>query len=214
MMSIKALIVEDHPLFRGALMHLAHTIFGEAGVMEASSAEEGLRLAGTLTDLRFISIDLGLPGMNGAEAVLAFSRKCPAAAIIVVSASEDRREATAALRAGAKAFVSKASSMDTMTEVIRRVLAGEALASAWVAPGGNNTVGEECALTPRQREILVLLSQGHSNKEISIRLGLALVTVKIHVSSIFRSLNVLNRTQAVLAARRMGIFTAPDDAAA
>jgi DNA-binding NarL/FixJ family response regulator len=94
---------------------------------------------------------------------------------------------------------------------VQRVLAGESLESPWITATGNQTIGDEplLMLTPRQRETLVFLCQGYSNKEIGLRLGLAEITVKIHISSIFRALNVVNRTQAALAARRFGLH-APD----
>jgi DNA-binding NarL/FixJ family response regulator len=127
--------------------------------------------------------------------------------LVAVSASEDRRDAMAAFRAGALAFVSKAASTDTLADVLRRACGGELKAPAWVTPAGFTPLAEAPMpeLTPRQLEILALLCQGHPNKEIGLRLGLAEVTVKMHVSSVFRALGVANRTQAVLAARRLGL---------
>lgn len=208
-MATDALIVEDHPLYRGALMHLVRHIVGNDNVAEASSAEEGLSIAGSVGHLGLILLDSGLPGLNGVEAVTAFRRKCPSAIIIVVSASEDRREANAALQAGAKAFISKAVSTEAIAKIVQRALAGELLEPEWITLSGDHAVGEEplLMLTPRQREILVLLSQGLSNKEIGLRLKLAEITVKLHVSAIFRALNVVNRTQAVLVARRFGLHS-------
>lgn len=190
-------------------MHLVRPIVGDDKVAEASSAEEGLSIAGSIRDLGLILLDSGLPGLNGVEAVAAFRRKCPYAMIIVVSASEDRREANAALQAGAKAFISKAVSTETIAKIVQRALAGDLGEPEWVTMSGDHAVGEEplLMLTPRQREILVLLSQGLSNKEIGLRLKLAEITVKLHVSAIFRALDVVNRTQAVLVARRFGLHS-------
>ena len=206
-MAVTALVVEDHPLYRSALAHLLELLFGGTAVKTASSAEEGLRLAAATPDLRVILLDPGLPGMNGGEAIAAFRRQCPGAALIGVSASEDRRDAMAAFRAGALAFVSKAASTEMLADVVRRAAAGELKASTWVTPTGFSAAGDASLpmLTPRQLEILALLCQGHPNKEIGLRLGLAEVTVKMHVTSLFRQLGVANRTQAVLAARRLGL---------
>lgn len=207
-MAHAALIVEDHPLFRGALVNLVRTALPELDPVAASSAEEGLKLARTLPDVRLILLDPGLPGVNGAEAIVAFAKALPTAGLVVVSASEDRREATAAFRAGAKAFVSKAVSNEVLGDLFRRVLAGAVQAPEWITPHGRGSVEDESAsaLTPRQRDILALLAQGHSNKEIGLRLELAEITVKMHVSAIFRALRVANRTQAVVAARRLGLL--------
>jgi two-component system, NarL family, nitrate/nitrite response regulator NarL len=205
---LTALIVEDHPLYRNALVELLGDIFGAAAVGAASAAEEGLRLAEASPGLGLVLLDPGLPGMNGVEAVAAFRRARPGAAVIAVSASEDRRDAAAILRAGAIAFVSKAASTETLADLVRRVRAGEVREPTWITASGPGRLAEDGgeALTPRQREILLLLCQGHPNKEIGLRLGVAEVTVKLHVSALFRALGVANRTQAVLAARRLGLY--------
>ena len=202
-----ALVVEDHPLYRSALAHLLGQLFGDAQVGAASSAEEGLRLAASAPAVRVVLLDPGLPGMNGVEAITAFRRQLPGAALIAISASEDRRDAMAAFRAGALAFVSKAAPTEMVADLVRRASAGELEGQAWVTPAGFAAATDSPmpVLTPRQLEILALLCRGHPNKEIGLRLGLAEVTVKMHVTSVFRQLGVANRTQAVIAARRLGL---------
>jgi DNA-binding NarL/FixJ family response regulator len=206
-METTALIVEDHPLFRSALLDLVAGLGGVSGALGVGSAEEALRLGATLGTLQLILLDPGLPGLNGVEAIVAMRRKWPDVPLIVVSASEDRQQATAALRAGAAMAVSKGVSSEVLVDIARRVLAGAAPPAAWITHAGASATGSDPirALTPRQREIIVLLSQGYSNKEIGLRLLLAEVTIKVHVSSIFRAFNVGNRTQAVLAARSFGL---------
>jgi two-component system, NarL family, nitrate/nitrite response regulator NarL len=209
------LVIEDHPLFRGGLASLVQTIFADLLVAETSSAEAALRVGADLANLRLILLDFRLPGLHGAEAVRLLHARFPKAHVVVLTASEDRREAAAAMRAGAKAFLSKSMTMEELGESLGQVLAGAELAPRW-----SNSVpaqaddGSGSDLTPRQLQILALLCQGHSNKEIGLRLGLAVVTVKMHVSSIFRSLRVVNRTQAVLAARGIGLTGVADAQAA
>lgn len=200
-----ALVIDDHPLYRGALANLAQLIFGESAVAQATTAEAALHRAASMDSLRLVLLDFRLPGLSGAQAVLAFRRQFPAAAIVVVSASEDRREREAAARAGADAFLSKACSMEVLLHAVQTVLAGgkpdpSCSLGGTHSPGG----GHETALSARQLEVLALLCQGLSNKEISLRLHLAVITVKMHVSALFRALGVVNRTQAVLAAQRLG----------
>jgi len=212
-MTKTVLIVEDHPLYRGALIHLIQAIVGENRTIAVNSAEDGLRLITNLPPLGLLLLDLGLPGLSGIEAITAFQRKLPTTPIIVVSASEDRQEATSALRAGAKVFISKAVSSEIMTDVVKRLLSQTIVESEWITQNGKMMLGAATPLkiTPRQQETLVLLSQGYSNKEIGLRMGLAEITVKVHVSAIFRALDVVNRTQAVLAARRVGLCSAADE---
>lgn len=210
-MTQTALIVEDHPLYRGALIQLMQAVVGEAGTVAVSSAEAGLRQLDELPGLGLILLDMGLPGLNGVEAIRAFVLARPLVPIIVVSASEDRQEANAALQAGAKVFLSKAVSTECITDVAQRVLSGAMVKNEWITGSGKQSLGTAGALelTPRQQETLVLLSSGYSNKEIGLRMGVAEITVKMHVSAVFRALEVVNRTQAVLAARRMGLCAAP-----
>ncbi len=186
-------------------------MLGPAQVVAVASTEEALAQAHGLAGLRLILLDLGLPGMNGVEAITSLRKAYADVAIVVVSASEDRREVDAALRAGAKAFISKAVSTEVMSEVVHKILAHEPLETTWVSLRGKQTGKDEplLNLTPRQQETLSLLCQGLSNKEIGLRLDLAEITVKMHVTSIFRALSVVNRTQAVLAARRLGLYN-PD----
>ena len=209
-MPASALIIDDHPLYRDALTQLLGTMLGELNVKAASSAEEGLRLAAQLGDVRLVLLDFNLPGMSGTEAIDAVLARFPDADIVAVSASEDRLDATSALRAGAKLFISKAVDTDVMADAIRRTLAGDHRTERqWITPAGAGVLDadDNSPLTPRQLEILSLLHL--PNKEIGLRLGVAEVTVKMHVSSVFRVLGVANRTQAMQAARRLSLGEKP-----
>jgi DNA-binding NarL/FixJ family response regulator len=204
-MPSSALIIDDHPLYRDALVQLLTGMLGEATVRAAGCAEEGLRMESQVPGLRLVLLDFNLPGMSGTEAIGALLGRFPAVDIIAVSASEDRIDATAALRAGARLFISKAVSTDVLADAIQRVLVGEFAGPQWITPTGNSVLEPDAAsrLTPRQLEILALLHL--SNKEIGLRLGVAEITVKMHVSSLFRVFGVANRTQAMQAARRLAI---------
>lgn len=206
-MSGTALIIDDHPLYRDALQQVLSGILGDGHVRVATSAEEGLRGLDLSGDLRLVLLDFSLPGMSGTEAIAAMIRRFPGVPVLAVSASEDRRDATAALRAGARHFISKAVGTEVLVDVIRRVLGADFSAPPWITPTGAGPLdpdAEESPLTPRQLEILSLLHL--PNKEIGLRLGLAEVTVKMHVSAIFRVLEVANRTQAMQAARRLSLM--------
>jgi DNA-binding NarL/FixJ family response regulator len=209
------LIIEDHPLFRDALVQVVREIVGETSAVAVSSAEEGLRKADSLANLSMVLLDLGLPGMSGIEAIQCFVRNFPQIPVVVLSASDDRQDANAALRAGARYFLSKSASIETISDITKRILSGLSELPQWVTTPNELSIRSTCdiSLTPRQKETLALLSKGHSNKEIGLRMGLAEITVKTHVSALFRQLGVVNRTQAVLAARRLGIEAAQDAAA-
>lgn len=208
-MSKTVLVVDDHPLFRRALVGLVEETRACNMVIAAASAEEGLtRVAESKVDL--ILLDLGLPGAAGVDAISLFRRACDAD-ILVVSASEHRQEVSAAMRAGASAVVSKSVSMETLKDIVQRALADSLPEQKWIRPVGSLSLGGdvERGMTVRQQEIATLLMNGHSNKEIGMRLGLAEITVKTHLTAIFRLLGVVNRTQAVVAIRRLGVDCGP-----
>lgn len=201
-------VIEDHPLYRDALVFMLQGILGGSRVVAAGTVEEATSSVPHKANVRLVLLDIGLPGLNGTDAVLAMRDACPKATLVVVSASEDRRDAVAAFRAGAQLFISKSASTDVFTGVVRSIMAGELPEQPeWIGAGEQGAlIGESLpSLTSRQHQILSLLSNGHSNKEIGLRLALSEATVKMHVSCIFRLLNVANRTQAVLIARRLGL---------
>ncbi len=207
------LVVEDHPLYREAVLSM---LLGMAlpEVITACTAEEGLRALRARSGFRLIVMDLNLPGLCGVDAIRKFRSIASGVPIVVLSASDERRNVDAALQAGASVFISKGVAPGQLRSALHDVLAGTQavpiaiLARAGVAQSVRNA--EEPAeplgtLTPRQRETLTYLSRGYSNKEIALQLGLAEVTVKLHVSAIFKALGVVNRTQAVVAARQLDL---------
>jgi two-component system nitrate/nitrite response regulator NarL len=203
------LVIEDHPLYRDALIPLLQEILNGSEVITATSAEEGVRIAATLPKLRLILLDLNLPGLlSGIEAVATFYRSYPTATTMVISGSEDRREVAAALRAGARAFISKHVSRATIADTIRRALGGKLSKPEWIRPSHNSVILDELALplNPRQLDILKLLARGHTNREIADQVQLAEITVKQHITVIFRMLGVENRAQALVAIRRFGLM--------
>ena len=175
-MTKSVIVVDDHPLYQKALVALVRELGAAEEVLAAYSAEEGLRLVRSGATPTLILLDLGLPGMRGVEAVTSFRAACPKAVIVIVSASEQRQEATAAARAGADAVVSKGVEMEALRNIVSQALStGLQPGQKWVTPPGSLPLGADSPvrLTPRQTEIAALLSQGLPNKEIAIRMGLA-----------------------------------------
>lgn len=188
-----ALIIEDHPLFGTALLHLAHSVLGVQPHL-VSSAEAGLAAIDDHAGLGLVIMDLGLPGkLKGKEAVAAVRAACVDVPLLVVSGAEDAAEIEAALAAGAHAYISKRSSDKELADAIRQTTA---------QPSTGDLAHR---LTERQQEILRLLCDGLANKEIADRLGISEATIKMHMTAVLRALGVASRTQAVLAARRLGL---------
>jgi DNA-binding NarL/FixJ family response regulator len=211
---MKLLVIDDHPVVRQGLCALLERSLQETVVLLASSSEEGLALAEVHSDLDAAFLDLMMPGLGGMTAIKVFGEKYPALPVIVLSSSEDPDDVRRALAFGALGYVPKSAGPQTILSALRLVLAGEiyvpplvllsATASADIAPprGGTTAIDE---LTSRQKEVLMLLARGLQNKEIGEMLGLADKTVKTHVTAIFRTLRVINRTQAASLAREANL---------
>jgi len=203
------LIVEDHPLYREGLGDALSSILTDTVVLMASSAEEGLLLTDHLQDVRLICVDLGLPNLPGIDAISVFRSKFPKAVLVVVSGEESADLQRLAMERGADAFIPKSASTHEIAAVVHRSMAGEWLAPR-IGPADDRSVRGgrvSLALTARQSEVLQLLDMGLSNKQIAKHLDVAEVTVKMHVSGIFRAFGVNCRSKALLMARRAGLLS-------
>ena len=129
----------------------------------------------------------------------------PALHFAVISGSDSAADMQRAIDAGARGYVSKSVPGEAMVTALREVLAGKSHYGPSVPVQADEPAGGK--LTLRQLEVLALLCQGQSNKQIARGLDLAEQTIKVHITAIFKSLNVVNRTQAALAARRLGLST-------
>ncbi len=219
---MRILLIDDHTLFREALLHVLRQFDSTAVVIEAATAREAIRLAAHYHDLDLILLDLNLPGLNGLCALPELHELRPTVPLIILSASEDASDVRQALAAGAMGYIPKSSSSREMITALRLALAGEvyvprallaALEALATASSQATAVVEEKeagGLTPRQLEVLRLMGQGLSNKAICKRLNVAEGTVKLHVAAVLRALSAGNRTQAVIEATRRGLIPAVD----
>ena len=212
---MKLLIVDDHPVLREGLAALLRQAGPDMHPLEASNAEEAFRLADQHADLDIVILDLIMPGMDGLAALAEFGRRRPDLPVVVLSSSEDPQDARRALSSGALGYVPKSASQHTLVAAIRLVMDGELYIPPLIMAAMDDEGGSASAaavrpgsvdLTQRQIDVLRLLSEGHSNKAIAIRLDLSEKTVKVHVGAIFRALQVANRTQAANAGRANGLI--------
>lgn len=210
---MKILVTDDHPIMRDALKLALAAMLPDGEIICAGTVDEAVRLAHA-EEPRLAILDLGLPGQSGIGSLVRFRAEVPEVPVVVFSATDDRVTVLSALDAGAMGFIPKTVPADVLMSALRIVFAGaiyvppEALdGNEPPAPGRPTPPRSEefAALTPRQREVMQLLLQGHSNKRICRQLSIAENTVKVHVSAVLRALGAENRTQAVLAASRLGV---------
>jgi two-component system nitrate/nitrite response regulator NarL len=214
---IRVLIVDDHTLFRSGVKLLLQRHEGFEVVGEAGDGLEGVKRAKQLKP-DVVLLDLHMPGTSGLEAVPLLREEVPQAQVIMLTVSEDAEDLLEALRAGARGYLLKNIETDFLLQSIRSAARGESvmssqmagkLADAMRAPQKGTFAAETSRgkLSPREREIIVMLARGASNKGIARTLDLAESTVKIHVQGILRKLNLASRVQAAVYAVEHGLVT-------
>jgi DNA-binding NarL/FixJ family response regulator len=211
--TVRVLIAEDHPLFREGMRGRMDRVADVAVVGEAASGDEAVELAQKL-EPDVILMDIKMPGLNGIEATREIQRANPQIGILVLTMFEDDDSVFAAMRAGAKGYLLKDSGGEGVVHAIRAVASGEAVFGPGVAErmigffSAPRAAAPQRAfpeLTEREEEVLSLVAQGKSNREIARQLFVSLKTVRNHVSNILLKLQVADRAQAVIRARDAGM---------
>jgi DNA-binding NarL/FixJ family response regulator len=205
--TIRIAIADDHPLFRdGVVLSLSSNkdfdVVGQAG-----NGEEAIELAKELLP-DVLLLDIQMPDTGGILAAEKISSACPLTKIIMLTVSENHDDLMRAFKAGAKGYVLKGVSSRELANVIRSVAAGDIFVSPDLA---SNILFEMTLekptspfdeLTDREREILMLLSEGLTNREIGVRLHLAEKTIKHYMSNVLQKLHVRSRVEAALLAQQ------------
>lgn len=215
---MQILIVDDHDLVREGLRQVLKALDEGVEILEAASCDSAFRLARQHPELDLVLLDYQLPDMNGLSALGVLGREHPELPVIVLSGSSSPLLARQVIDQGGAGFVSKNGLSQQLIQVVQRVLDGEipVLPDNMTGAPSDDKTGDEVAaqprLTPRQSEVLRLLLDGQSNKDIGRALQLSEETVKNHVTAILRVFGVQTRVQAVLAARGRGYEAAsPSD---
>jgi DNA-binding NarL/FixJ family response regulator len=200
----RVLIADDHPLYCDALRAVVPQACPDAQISEASSQEEVLAAVAGGRRFDLVLLDLTLPGANGLSCLMALRAAAPATPIVVVSAVGDPKVMQDAIMGGASAFIPKSAPSLVLVNALRVIVAGGTYMPTGIVAAlrGGAAVPIQGELTLRQRRVLELLSAGLSNKRIARALEISEITVKAHVTAIFRKLGVTNRVQAAARAGR------------
>ena len=201
---IRVLVADDHVTVREGL---AAMIGRQPDMLVVGAATNGQDCVDQWLQYRpdVTLLDLRMPVLDGIGAIEAIRCEAPAALLIVLTTFAHDHDISAAIKAGAKAYLLKDAQREELLDCIRAVHAGETCISPLlVAKLAAEVSGE--ALTKRELEVLALLARGRNNKNIALRLSISETTVKSHLRSVFSKLRVLSRTQAIAVAIRRGLI--------
>ena len=209
--------MEDHELTRYGLVTAFESVDYVHNILEAASAEEAIELVKN-SDVQIIIMDLGLPGINGIEAIKIIKELNPRVKVIVLTSHSDEEEVISALQAGANSYCSKDIKPKKLTEVVQSTIEG----ASWFDPKVSNVVlglvnekakrasqklpEKDYKLTAREKQVLRLMTDGAQNQEMAKQLFITVNTIKAHVCSILQKLEVEDRTQAVIKALKDNII--------
>jgi len=213
---MRIVLADDHHLVRAGIRALLEALPGVQVVAEAGDGHEALR---RLLELKpdVALVDIGMPGLNGLEIVARVARDAPTVRLVILSMHGDPAHVAQALRAGARGYLLKDSAAEELSIALHAVLGGEIYLSPRVSrhvvegflardtPAESDSAEPGAALTPRQREILQLVAEGRSTKEIAQLLGLSAKTVETHRSQIMERLGIHDLAGLVRYAVRTGL---------
>lgn len=209
MAACRLVIADDHPLFRDALCLTIAQVLPGAEIAEADSFDSLRSRLEATPDTDLVLLDLNMPGMQGFSGLLFLRAQFSAVPVAIISANEEPRVVRGALDIGAVGYIPKSATASEIRAALVALLAGE----AWLPPtldvrgraaeADADLAARLTRLTPQQVRVLMMLSEGFPNKQIAHGLGVSEATAKAHVSAILQKLNVDNRTQAVILAKRL-----------
>jgi two-component system NarL family response regulator len=212
---IRVMLVDDHALVRSAVRQ-ALSAEDIQVVGEASTAEQAMLLA---TDLQpdVLLLDLNLPGTSGLAVLRELAPRIPSTKIVMLTISDDRRDLLDAVRNGAAGYLTKDLNPDALQRAVRGIRSGDLamsramaaeviqhLATAANRPSGTDASSGLPGVSPREEEVLALLADGLTDRQIADRLGISPRTVETHVGSLLNKLGVRNRAQAARRYREIG----------
>ena len=219
---MKILLIDDHHLIREGMRPLLQKLADGAEAIEvfdAATFHAGLEVAAKHPDLDLVLLDLNLPDAHGVAALAELQRQHRGLPVVVVSGEDDPALVRSLIEQGALGYIPKSSTPQVILNALRLVLSGgtylprevmaaeNAPARAASRPAGvpSSNIASRLNITPRQADVLQLLIEGKSNKQICRELDLAEGTVKNHIAAVFKALNVTTRVQAVIAVNKLGI---------
>jgi len=205
---LTVLLVDDHSLVRQGFRRILEDDDKIAVVGEASDGKEAVRMALELKP-KVVVMDCALPGVSGLVATKQIMEKAPKTAVLMLSMHSEETLVRQALEAGARGYMLKNAIDLDLATVVKKVAAGERVLDPQVERSGNLKGERDAGLTARELEILQLIVEGKSNKEIATQLNLSVNTVSVHRANIMDALGIHKTAELVVYAIRNGLVNLP-----
>ena len=210
---MKVLIADEQSLFRDGLTLRLKEINQNIDILQSSSLTEMLQILSAEPNTDILILDIDLAGFSAEETIKNIQNISPSAKIIAISSSEDAHNVKNILSLGAIGYIPKRSDSNILSGALKLILDGGTyippvmLKTDSISKSTSPTLPPlKKNLTNRQSQVLDLIAQGKSNKQIAYDMGVSEATVKLHINALLRSLKVNNRTQAVITAQKMGLI--------
>ena len=220
MKTLKILIADDHELFVDGISHILKKLADEIEITRSNNAEDTIILLESGSEYDLILTDLDMPGMNGMSILQRMHEKNLWLPIVVVSAEDNVNVIRTALNSGALGFIPKSHNSQQMLNALHSILDGDIYIPPEIEKqletvgthrppkdATSNQALQNSGISQRQYDVLKLLAQGYSNKQIATTLFLTEHTVKAHLSALFKNLNAANRTECVKTAFKRGVLS-------
>lgn len=216
---IRVMLADDHPLLRQALREVLEKQPDIEVIAEASDGEEAVRLASELAP-DVVIMDISMPNVNGLEATRQIKARYPAIAVLVLTIHNDNEHIVNILHAGAAGYLTKSIYGHEIVHAIRAIVCGETVLAQSVSQQilkyafrytiKPTSLNVDDQLSARELDVLNLAAKGISNRDIALKLGLSVRTVKAYLAEMFLKLNVASRTEAVIVSLKRGIISLDD----
>lgn len=204
--ALKLLVVEDHPVYLEGLSYILQKLGEQLSLTSVPSTAEAKQLLTKNPDFDLVLLDLSLPDGGGLSILRFLALKKIFIPAVILSASEEPKDVHRAIAAGASGFISKSSKSDDIVQSLDKILKGEHCWPAFYSAQSHNEAINQPSLTPRQLEVLKLVSEGLPNKRICQLLNVSEHTVKSYMKCLFSELKVHNRTECARAAIELGLI--------
>lgn len=210
---MRVLITDEQSLFRDGLSLRLQQIDKDINIIQATNLTDMYKILSQETDLDFLILDIDLAELNTTEVINKIKTSNPYIKIIAISSSEDIRNIKKILSSGVKGYIPKKLDSNILSGALKLILDGGTYIPPALLDNSINSNIYSSAMSPlkknltnRQSQVLDLIAQGKSNKQIAYDMGVSEATVKLHINALLRSLKVNNRTQAVITAQKMGLI--------